>query len=171
MGRKKGQSITQKTKTQLKEYFVQGGISARKVGEILKIDHKTVSKYWKEYADELTQLDEHEDWFDIEKRVRQRSLERLTERIEEQRTTLEPLEKKFSLLLNEKTLLKQTDPEEFDFLERTERMVRLNKEKLDDLTDQYDALEMSPPNEVLFFQEMELRIAEKNKLSPSTTQE
>ena len=156
MAGKKGQgTLPKKILEKLKDLFLEGGMTPYRASLILKIDNKTASKYFREFADELIQSENHEDWFDREAKVRQRVLEELSTQISEIRTILLPFELKLKKLLAVKNF-------DLDAIVPIEKIVRLNRKFLVDLIDKYDAVDMTPPMIIILEKEMEARISAKN---------
>ncbi len=160
MAGKKGQGqVPKKIIEKLKDLFLDGGMTPYRASLILKIDNKTASKYFKQFADELIQNESHEDWFAREARVRQRALEGLSTQISEIRDILKPFEKKLKKLLTKTEF-------DLDAIVPIEKIVRLNRKFLVELIDEYDAVDMTPPMIIILEKEMEARIAAKNYLGP-----
>jgi len=160
MAGKKGQGqVPKKIIEKLKDLFLEGGMTPYRASLILNIDNKTASKYFREFADELIQSENHEDWFDREARARQRALEGLSTQINEVRKILESFELKLKKLLAKKDF-------DLDTIVPIEKIVRLNRKFLVDLIDEYDAVDMTPPMIIILEKEMEARIAAKNYLGP-----
>jgi len=156
MAGKKGQGqVPKKIIEKLKDLFLEGGMTPYRASLILKIDNKTASKYFKQFADELVENESHEDWFDREARARQRALEGISTQISEIRTILLPFELKLKKLLAVKNF-------DLDAIVPIEKIVRLNRKFLVDLIDEYDAVDMTPPMIIILEKEMEARIAAKN---------
>jgi len=158
MAGKKGQGqVPKKIIEKLKDLFLEGGMTPYRASLILKIDNKTASKYFREFADELIQSENHEDWFDREARARQRALEGISTQISEVRKILEPFELKLKKLLAVKNF-------DLDAIVPIEKIVRLNRTILFELIDEFNATEMIPPMIIILEKEMEARIAAKNYL-------
>ena len=150
MARKKGTLGLSKDKQEkLKDLFLEGGMTPFQASKIVKCDHKTAGEYFKKFAIEITHEENHEDWFSREKRVRQRALEGYSTKIQEIREQIRSLR----TFLDD--AIKRKDDEK---IERYERIIRQNTILMIDLLDRFDALEMTPPTEVLLEQEIEKRM-------------
>lgn len=132
----------------LKDVFLEGGMTPYQAAKKLGIDFKTAQMYFIQFAKELTDDPNHEDWFAREKRVRQRALEGYSKRI----TQLKSDMKEYREILEDK--LKKKDDAG---IERYERIVRQNTVILIEVTDMFDALEMTPPTETILLEELERR--------------
>ena len=152
----KGGTLPKAKKELLKELFLESGITSYQASEKSKINYKTVRKYFEEFAGELTTDENHEDWFDREKRVRARALEGYSKNIKQIRDDI----KKYRVILTDK--LNEKDDAGID---QYERIIRNQTVIMIDLVERFDALEMAPPTEVLLDKEIELRIAAKNGMN------
>ena len=128
-------------------------MTATQAARILHCDHKTISTRWNKMADTIATNEDHEDWYEREERVRTRALEDQSCQVKSQRKILEPFVKLLDSIPKTRTNLED--------LERVERIVRLNKTRLSELINEYDAIEMTPPMRIILEKETEVRIAVK----------
>jgi len=156
MTKKGRETISQKIIEQLKDLFLDGYTSPYDASLILKIDPMTASKYYAQFAKELEDNYNQEDWVDKEIRARIRAIEGLSREISKVRKFLKPFEIKLEQLLNQKDSKITT-------IVKIERIVRLNRKIVINLLDKFDALEMTPPNKIQLEKETEKRIRKKSQ--------
>ena len=142
----------------LKDLFLEGGMTPYQAAKNLGIDFKTAQNYFVKFAEEIINDPNHEDWFSREKRVRQRALEGYSNNIQTIRNDIW----KYRIILEDK--LKKKD----DIgIEKFERIVRNQTIMLIELLDNFDALEMEPPTEILLDREIEKRMAARMEIKPN----
>jgi len=172
--------------TQLKELFLMDGMTSYQASQETNYNFRTVSNYFKTWADEIIDTEGHENWIEREGRIRTRSLEGTSKKLHTVRIRLSKLQiilddlltlrsfttTKDSLNAKIKKLISSLDSDGIDKLnveiERYERIVRNNDILSSELQQQYDAIEMMPPAEAILDRELELLIAQKQAILTKT---
>jgi len=144
--------------TLLKELFLIDGMTAYQASEESDYDFKTVSNYFKEWADDIIETECHENWIDGEARIRTRSLEGTSMKLTVIRKRLSKLQIILDDLITLRTftapndklpakiqkLINSLDSDKIDKLnqeiERYERIVRNNDILSSELQQQHDVL-------------------------------
>ena len=72
---RKPKNESKKLQDTLKDLFLEGGMTPYQAAQKTGVAFKTAQMYFIQFAKELTDDPNHEDWFEREKRVRQRALE------------------------------------------------------------------------------------------------
>jgi hypothetical protein len=132
-------------------------MTAYRASEISKVNYKTVKKYFNEFADQLCQEENHEDWFTREKRVRQQALEGYSKQIKQIQD---------DIIKYRKILTVKIEEDDDTGIDQYERIVRLQTSVLIDLTERFNELQLALPSEVLLDKEMEIRMAAKMGMKP-----
>lgn len=154
---KKKTRLAEKTEKRIQDSFFEGGKTASQVARELHCDHKTITTRWNDMADTIVLNADHEDWYQREERARTRALEDLSCQVTSQRKTLEPQVKVLDEL--------DTTIENLENWQTLDQMVRKNRNRLSELIDQYDAIEMTPPMRIILEKETEVRIAAKQGIT------
>jgi len=151
-------TISKKMQENLKELFLESGITPFQASKKLDISPHTAKHYFIKFADQLTKQETHEDWFSREKRVRARALEGYSTSIDKIRKRIEQYDKLLDISIKQK---------DHKLIEQYERIVRNETVIIIDLLDRFDGLEMAAPTEVLLAKEIEIRIGLKNGVKPN----
>ncbi|MCA9828689.1 MAG: hypothetical protein KC444_09960 [Nitrosopumilus sp.] len=142
---------SKKMQETLKELFFESGMTPYHAAKKAGVDFKTAQTYFREFAKDLVDDPDREDWVDREQRVIAVALEGYSTEI----TKIRKLVNVFDKLLM--SAIKKKDDAKID---RYERHLRNNRLVLYDLVDKFNTLGVIPPSKVVLEAEIERRISE-----------
>lgn len=162
-GNKKS-SISPAKYTHLQELFFIGGIAPYTASQEVGIDPKTAAIYFQDWSEKLTEDEDHIPWSVREGYARARYKESITKRILKIKRRLEFFDNKLMSIItvkNTKTkkLIDNPNPDELK-MEKYEKLVRLTELQFNELQQDYAAIDMLPPTEILLQEEIKKRIDE-----------
>lgn len=135
--------------SKLRELFYMGGITPNAAANIAGVDYLTAKTYFTEFAEELTEEDEHTPWAVREAHARARHMESITKNIIEVQESLDYYKSRLKKLIK-----KEKDGKSVKLIE-ADRLVRDNRVILYELQTEYADLDSMLPTEILLQAELE----------------
>lgn len=162
--RTKKSAISPERYEHLQSLFFMGGISSYAASKEVGVSPKTAKIYFQDWAEKLTEDEDHIPWSIKEGYARARYKESITIRILKIKHRLEFFDSRLMSIItikNKKTkeMIDNPKPNE-EKLEQYERYVRNTELRLFDLQQEYATVDMMPPTEILLQQEIKKRIDE-----------
>ena len=162
---KKGNKISDAKITYLESLFLMDGITAYQAAKLADVDIDTAQRYFDDFTEQLLREDEYETWAYRQKRVRARSLEGITKKIlfvSQQRAELERTLSALLYYKNGKDVLISIPVDEMDHTKilRYNTSIMALTEQLIELQAQFDAIDSTPPADVILQHEINQMIKE-----------
>lgn len=162
--RKSNNKLSPDKLSELESLFLMGGISSYQSAKQVGVDPKTSAIYFEEWAEKLVADEDHLTWATKEKFAKARYKEALTKRMIKVRSRLTYFENLLTRVITIKSKNKKREPNyelTADFIEKYEKLVRLTEIQYNELQQEYAAIDMMPPTEVLLQKEIERILNEK----------
>ncbi len=161
--KKTTRTLTSVKITELEQLFFIGGITSYAASKEVGIDPKTAKVYFIEFAEKLTEDEDHIPWATREKHARARYLESITRRVIKIKTRLEYYDNKLTKIITiEKNGKKIPDYNaDINKIEKWDRLVRNTSLELNELQSEFALMDSMIPTDVLLQHELEKMVNEK----------